>query len=130
LIEDTSDPTGGHVGRTVEFSPEEVTLMADAIKRLSSAAVAEAAMVSRCTDAKDCCPGWTCRLDAYRAAHGAVSSVGVLPYSDAPTEAERPFPAILASWMDLHRAGRFAEAAALRKLMVSRLDRAGIKRES
>ncbi len=104
---------------------DEVALMADAVQHLSSAAVAEAGMIAACKDTDDCCPAGTCRLDAYRAAHGSVTTVGVVPVhpgAERPSDdATQTFVSLLADWMRHHRAGRFSEAAAIRKILVGRL---------
>jgi hypothetical protein len=48
--------------------------------------------------------------------------------AESPAEADdRPFVVVLTEWSRLHRAGRFGEAALLRKTLIGRLGRLGMK---
>lgn len=62
-------------------------------------------------------------------AHGPVASAMDAPHPDGggrPADDDtRPFTALLAEWMRHHREGRFSEARALRKILISRLQGMG-----
>lgn len=51
------------------------------------------------------------------------------PPDSAPEADVRPFVVVLTEWQRLHRAGKFGEAALLRKTLIGRLGRLGTRND-
>lgn len=125
-------PTVPAVTPPLTFTSGEVEIMADAVDRLSAQSAEERRLIDRCEDTNACCPGDTCRLDAWRAARVGVTASGgagasqVHPEASGPSDDDsRPFVVVLTEWFRLHRAGHYVQAANLRKVLITKLDRLG-----
>jgi hypothetical protein len=121
-------PPRGASPQPLVITPAEVEVMAGAIGRMAE----ERALISQCQDSPECCPGDSCRLDAWRAARVGLPPSGDAgasrphPEASGPSDDDtRPFTTVLTEWMTQHRAGHFVRAAELRTALIKRLDRLG-----